>query len=243
MREIVLDTETTGLDPAGGDRVIEIAGIELVNRFPTQRSFHVYLNPQCRMSPEAEQVHGLSDAFLAEKPLFAEKVEDFLGFVGDAVLVIHNASFDVAFLNAEFARTGHKPLGLERVVDTLTLARRKHPGAANSLDALCARYGIDSSHRVKHGALLDAELLAEVYIELTGGRQTGLELEIAGYPSATFSPGTALPAAQRPAALVSALTDDELARHAALVATMGEKAIWRHYLGPPMEPRAAALAG
>ena len=177
MREIVLDTETTGLDHATGDRVVEIGGIELLNRFPTRKSFHVYLNPECRMSPEAEAVHGLSQAFLADKPRFRERVEEFLAFLGDAKLIIHNASFDIGFLNAELSRTGHRPIEPERVVDTLALARRKHPGAQNSLDALCARYGIDNSTRTKHGALLDAELLAEVYVELTGGRQTGLSFE------------------------------------------------------------------
>src|SRR5918993_3548325 len=178
MREIVLDTETTGTDPAAGDRIIEIGCVELVNQFPTGRSFHAYINPQRAVSQGAFNVHGLSEAFLADKPVFAAIAEPLLEFVGDGRLVIHNAGFDVAFLNAEFARTGHPALDMVRVVDTLSLARRKHPGAPASLDALCARYGIDNSRRTKHGALLDAEILAEVYIELIGGKQADLGLAI-----------------------------------------------------------------
>jgi DNA polymerase-3 subunit epsilon len=242
MREIILDTESTGLDHASGDRIVEIAGVELVNRFPTHRSFHIYLNPERRMSPEAEKVHGLSDAFLADKPRFAERADEFLAFVGDATLVIHNASFDIGFLNAELARAGHRPLRFDRVVDTLALARRKHPGAPNSLDALCSRYGIDNSNRVKHGALLDAELLAEVYIELTGGRQSGLVFETAGPAAGMLLQATDRPAAQRPVALLSALTGEERADHTALIATLGDKAIWRDYLEPPLAPKSEALA-
>ncbi|MBV8425716.1 MAG: DNA polymerase III subunit epsilon [Hyphomicrobiales bacterium] len=233
MREIILDTETTGLDHANGDRVVEIGGVELINRFPTNRSFHVYINPERSMSPDAEKVHGLSDNFLGDKPRFAEHVEAFLEFVGDATLVIHNASFDVAFLNAELARTGHPPLRFERVIDTLALARRKHPGAPNSLDALCARYGIDNSNRLKHGALLDAELLAEVYIELTEGRQSGLDFEADGLAAANLEEAALRPPArERPAPLPSLLSAEERASHAAFVATLGEKAIWREYLEP-----------
>jgi DNA polymerase III subunit epsilon len=176
MREIILDTETTGTDPAAGDRVIEIGCVELVNQFPTGRTFHAYVNPQRSVSQGAFNVHGLSEAFLADKPVFAAVAEPLLEFVGDGRLVIHNAGFDIAFLNAEFARTGHPALDMMRVVDTLSLARRKHPGAPNNLDALCARYGIDNSRRTKHGALLDAEILAEVYIELIGGKQADLGL-------------------------------------------------------------------
>jgi DNA polymerase-3 subunit epsilon len=242
LREIILDTETTGLDPATGDRVVEIAGVELVNRFPTSRSFHVYLNPERRMSREAEEVHGLSDAFLADKPRFAERVAEFLEFVGDAMLVIHNASFDIAFLNAELQRTGHMLLRMERVVDTLSLARRKHPGAQNSLDALCVRYGIDNSNRVRHGALLDAELLAEVYIELTGGRQTGLELETAGFMPGASQQASGVPARRRPVELASPLTEMQRASHAAFVATLGERALWRDYLRPAA-PQTSAAAG
>jgi DNA polymerase-3 subunit epsilon len=233
MREIILDTETTGLDPASGDRIVEIAGVELFNRFPTRRSFHVYINPDRPMSPEAEKVHGLSDVFLADKRRFADHVEDLLKFVGDATLVIHNASFDISFLNAELARTGHMPFRFDRVIDTLALARRKHPGAPNSLDALCARYGIDNSNRVKHGALLDAELLAEVYIELTDGRQTGLAFEITGFVEGAAIQATDRQALQRPVPLAPALTEEERAGHAAFLGTLGEKAIWRDYFEVP----------
>ena len=156
----MFDTETTGVDHATGDRVVEIGGIELLNHIPTGRHYHVYLNPERPMSQGAFEVHGLSDAFLADKTVFRAVADEMHAFFGDARLIAHNASFDIAFLNAEFARTGHPSLGLERVVDTLVLARRKHPGASNSLDALCQRYGIDNARRTKHGALLDAELLA-----------------------------------------------------------------------------------
>jgi DNA polymerase III subunit epsilon len=232
MREIILDTETTGLDPASGDRIVEIGGVELLNRFPTSRSFHVYINPERPMPPDAEKVHGLSDVFLADKPRFAEHAEAFLSFVGDATLIIHNASFDIGFLNAELTRAGHPPLRFDRVVDTLALARRKHPGAPNSLDALCARYGIDNSNRVKHGALLDAELLAEIYIELTEGRQSGLSFEIEGVADGSFADAAQRPALQRPAPLAPLLSAGERAGHAAFIVTLGEKAIWREYFEP-----------
>lgn len=176
MREIVFDTETTGLDPAKGDRIVELGCIEMVNRVVTGQTFHAYFNPDRPMPLEAERVHGLSDAFLADKPRFQESVGDFLAFVGDSPLIAHNAAFDFAFLNAELAICGYEPVCHSRMIDTLALAKRRHPGAKLSLDALCIRYGIDRSHRVKHGALLDAELLAQVYVELTGGRQIGLEL-------------------------------------------------------------------
>lgn len=176
MREVIFDTETTGLDPQGGDRLVEIGCIEMVNRVETGRTFHAYFNPERPMAAAAEAIHGLSDAFLADKPLFATRAEELLAFVGDAPLVAHNAGFDFGFINMELDRCGMAPIGRERMVDTVALARVRHPGAKNSLDALCTRYGIDRSHRVKHGALLDAELLAQVYVELTGGRQIGLEL-------------------------------------------------------------------
>jgi DNA polymerase III subunit epsilon len=176
MREIIFDTETTGLDPLSGDRMVEIGCIEMVNRVTTGQTFHCYFNPQRLMPAEAERIHGLSDAFLADKPLFAAKASDFLEFIGDSPLVAHNAGFDFGFLNAELARCGLFAIGMERMVDTVALARVRHPGAKNSLDALCTRYGVDRSHRTLHGALLDAELLAQVYVELTGGRQIGLEL-------------------------------------------------------------------
>ncbi len=176
MREIIFDTETTGLDPKGGDRLVEIGCIEMVNRVETGRTFHAYFNPERSMPAAAEAVHGLSDAFLADKPLFAERAGEFLEFIGDSPLVAHNAGFDFGFVNAELARIGMAPLDKGRMIDTVALARVRHPGAKLSLDALCSRYGIDRSHRTRHGALLDSELLAQVYVELTGGRQIGLEL-------------------------------------------------------------------
>lgn len=176
MREIIFDTETTGLDPLGGDRLVEIGCVEMVNRVVTGKTFHAYFNPQRDMPAAAEAVHGLSAAFLADKPLFAERAAEFLAFIGDSPLVAHNAGFDFGFINAELAAIGMEPVSRDRMVDTVAIARMRHPGAKNSLDALCTRYGIDRSHRTKHGALLDSELLAQVYVELTGGRQIGLEL-------------------------------------------------------------------
>ncbi len=177
MREIIFDTETTGLDPKSGDRLVEIGCIEMVNRVPTGATFHCSVNPDRDMPAEAERVHGISAAFLADKPRFHEKAADFLEFIGEeAMLVAHNAGFDFGFVNAELEMCGLPPLSRERMVDTVAMARMRHPGAKNSLDALCTRYGIDRSHRTKHGALLDAELLAQVYVELTGGRQIGLSL-------------------------------------------------------------------
>lgn len=172
MREIVLDTETTGLDPAEGHRVVEIGAVELLNHLPTGTSFHVYLNPDRSMPPEAFAVHGLSDDFLREKPRFAEIATDFLGFIGQAPLVIHNAAFDMRFLNAELSRAGLGQLAPDRALDTVAMARRRFPGAPASLDALCRRFGIDSSARTRHGALLDAELLAEVYLAMTRGQES-----------------------------------------------------------------------
>jgi DNA polymerase-3 subunit epsilon len=176
VREIVFDTETTGLDPSGGDRMVEIGCIEIFNRIETGRHFHAYFNPEREMPFGAEAVHGLTSIFLSDKPLFPDKVEELLEFIGDAPLVAHNATFDFAFLNFELERCGRSPVSLSRMVDTLTLARTKHPGAKHSLDSLCMRFGIDRSQRIKHGALLDAQLLAQVYVELTGGRQIGLGL-------------------------------------------------------------------
>ena len=176
MREIVLDTETTGLDPLRGDRLVEIGCIEIYNRMPTGQTFHRYINPERDMPAEAFDVHGLSTEFLASKPLFTEVVDEFLEFIADAPLVIHNASFDISFINAELDRIKRQPISRDRLVDTLLLARRKHPGVSNKLDDLCSRYAIDNSRRTKHGALLDAELLAEVYIDLIGARQSQLIL-------------------------------------------------------------------
>ncbi len=235
MREIVLDTETTGTDPGAGDRVIEIGCVELQASFPTGRSFHVYLNPQRPVSEGAFRVHGLSDQFLADKPLFAQVCDEFAAFIAGARLVIHNAAFDVGFLNAEFARVGRPPIDNGLVVDTLSLARRKHPGASNSLDALCNRYGIDNSRRTKHGALLDAEILSEVYIELLGGKQAdlGLSVRTEPEPTATIRLAAAPVASHGPRIYVSRASAEELAAHATFIATMGDKAIWRDYVAEP----------
>ena len=176
VREIVFDTETTGLNPLTGDRIVEIGCVEMVNRVETGRHFHAYFNPERDMPFEAQEVHGLSNLFLSDKPRFAETVEELLAFIEDSPLVAHNAGFDFGFLNFELERCGRPAVGISRMVDTLTLARSRHPGAKHSLDALCVRFGIERSHRVKHGALLDAQLLAQVYVELTGGRQIGLGL-------------------------------------------------------------------
>jgi DNA polymerase-3 subunit epsilon len=226
LREIVFDTETTGLDPAAGHRIVEIGCIEILNAIPTGQTFHVYLDPERDMPEEAFRVHGISVESLIGKPKFAEIADKFLSFVGDAVLVAHNAEFDMRFLNAELAALGFGPLSSERVVDTLTLARRRHPGSPVSLDALCQRYGIDASRRTRHGALLDAELLAEVYAELTGGRQASLLLQTA----TAHAQRTATARAARPAALAPLITAAEWATHAAFVATLGAHPLWRRYL-------------
>jgi DNA polymerase III subunit epsilon len=226
MREIVFDTETTGLDPAAGHRIVEIGCVEILNAIPTGQTFHFYLDPERDMPDEAFRVHGLSIEFLTGKPKFAEVASKFLSFVGDAMLVAHNAEFDMRFLNAELALLGLGPLSHERIVDTLALARRRHPGAPASLDALCQRYGIDASRRTKHGALLDAELLAEVYAELTGGRQASLLLQTA----AVHARRAATARAARPAPLAPLLTAAEWAAHAAFTATLGANALWRRYL-------------
>lgn len=185
MREIVFDTETTGLSPQNGDRMVEIGCIELINRVETGNHFHAYFNPERDMPIEAENVHGLSARFLSDKPLFSHKALDLLEFIGDSPLIAHNATFDFGFLNWELGQCGHPEVGLHRMIDTLAIARKAHPGAKHSLDALCSRYGIDRSHRVKHGALLDAQLLAQLYVELTGGRQIGLLLKTDAADSAT----------------------------------------------------------
>lgn len=229
VREIILDTETTGLDPATGDRIVEIGAVELLNHLPSGRTFHVYINPERDMPREAEAVHGLSSAFLKDKPVFADVAQDFLGFIGEATLIIHNASFDMAFINAELGFLRLPAIPPERVVDTLHIARQKHPGAANSLDALCRRYGIDNSKRTKHGALLDSELLAEVYLELIGGRQTALILEATVIKKAATVVAAQI-AHQRPVPLPSRLTEEERAAHAAFVAALGEKALWKQGL-------------
>jgi DNA polymerase III subunit epsilon len=230
MREIVLDTETTGLDPFQGHRIVEIGCVELINRIPSGQTFHRYLNPQRDVPAEAEAVHGLTADFLRDKPHFAEIVDELIAFVADAPLIAHNATFDFGFLNAELERAGRATLGFERMVDTLLLARRRHPGAGNRLDDLCARYGIDNSRRTKHGALLDAEILAEVYLELIGGRQAqlGLVTVVAtGSDGSRHVNGAARP---RPAPLAPRITDAERSAHLAFRLTLGDKAIWLDYL-------------
>jgi DNA polymerase III subunit epsilon len=231
MREIVLDTETTGLDPLRGDRLVEVGCIELFNRMPTGVTFHRYFNPEREMSAEAFAVHGLSTEFLADKPFFAEVVEEFLEFIADAPLVIHNASFDVSFINAELDRLKRPLILRERLVDTLLLARRKHPGVSNRLDDLCSRYAIDISRRTKHGALLDAELLAEVYVDLIGARQSQLILASESRAIRLDGSGES-PRRQRPIPLVPRITDADREAHRAFVATLGDKPIWNDYLAP-----------
>ncbi len=232
MREIVFDTETTGFDPRTGDRVVEIGCVELVNHIVSGQTFHVYINPERSMPRSAFEVHGLSDEFLADKPKFAEIARDFLDFVGDARLVAHNAEFDFKFINAEFARLGLPALGPDRMVDTLALAKRRHPAGPNSLDALCSRYGIDNSRREKHGALLDSELLAEVYVELLGGRQAALGL-VAEEPGrnrrADGSPASRTGPRVRAVPLAPRLEPEADAAHRAFVAKMGDKALWSEY--------------
>jgi DNA polymerase-3 subunit epsilon len=229
MREIVFDTETTGLDPFQGDRLVEIGCIELVNGFLTGQHFHAYINPEREMPPAAFEVHGLSAEFLKDKPLFADVCEEFLAFVGDAPLIAHNAMFDLGFINAELDRCKRALLARERIVDTLMLARRKHPNGPNRLDDLSARYGIDNSRRTKHGALLDAEILAEVYLELTGMRQA--KLSLVDETSQSVQTGFGISVVQvRATPLVPRVTDAERAEHRAFVATLGDKAIWKDYL-------------
>ena len=231
LREIIFDTETTGLD-SREDRIIEIGGVELVDHFPTGRTIHLFINADGRkVHPDALAVHGISDEQLADKPKFAEVVDEILDFFGDGQWIAHNATFDMGFINAELARLNLPPIAPANVVDTLAIARRKHPMGPNSLDALCRRYGIDNSHRLKHGALLDSELLAEVYIELIGGKQTAL-----GFGGASDTrPGSGNIITQvveivaRPAPLPPRLTAEEAAAHAAMVGKLGDNAIWAKY--------------
>jgi len=232
MREIVLDTETTGFEPAEGHRIVEIGAIELQNHMPTGRTYHQYINPERDMPKEAFEVHGLGDDFLRDKPRFAQVGAAFLDFIGiDSTLVIHNASFDMKFLNAELNWAGLPTLGMDRALDTVALARRKFPGSPASLDALCRRFGIDNSARERHGALLDSELLAEVYLELIGGRQPDFGLSVQSGPQ---RPGQSASddgwtAPRRPVALAPRLTEAEAIAHADFVAGLGDKAIWRRF--------------
>ena len=233
MREIVFDTETTGLSPQTGDRIVELGCVELLNHIPTGRHFHVYINPERDVPSEAFRVHGLSTEFLQDKPVFAKIAQEFLDFIGDAKLIAHNATFDMAFINHELSLLGFSPLNLERVIDTLVLARKRHPFGPNSLDALCQRYGIDNSRRTKHGALLDSEILADVYLELMGGRQTDLGLASdANIDSLNKDPDSPIAhsdAKQRPNPLPDRLDEEILARHAAFMASIKE-AVWSDYI-------------
>jgi DNA polymerase III subunit epsilon len=234
MREIVLDTETTGLDARKGDRLIELGCVELINRVPTGVEFHRFICPEDRpVHPDAERIHGLSTAFLRDKPLFPAVVEDFLDFIGSDTLVIHNASFDIGFINMELERIGAGLVGMDRVVDTLALARRRHPAGPNTLDALCKRYGIDNTKRTKHGAIVDSLLLAQVYVELIGERQATLGLASDPH-SHEVQQGARVSRARykakvRPAALAARLTPSDEAAHLAFVATLGEAALWKRF--------------
>ncbi len=226
MREIILDTETTGLNPLDGDRVVEIAAVELLNGSVTNNNFHVYINPERDMPDSAFKVHGISFDFLSDKPRFGEIVEGLLRFIGDDPIVAHNAEFDLKFINAELTRVGLAALDGSRVIDTLAMARRRHPGASNSLDALCVRYGIDRSRRIKHGALIDSEILAEVYMELKGGRQTSLTFSIQKeIQKVTCAKAPTFRIEQ----LEARLTNDDLADHLRFVETLGGKALWSGY--------------
>ncbi|TDH37817.1 DNA polymerase III subunit epsilon [Pseudohoeflea suaedae] len=231
MREIIFDTETTGLENKN-DRIIEIGGVELENMFPTGRSIHLYINPDGRdIHPDAQAVHGITAEFLADKPVFADVVQEIIDFFDGAKYVAHNANFDMGFVNAEFARLGIPAVDPARVIDTLAIARRRHPMGPNSLDALCRRYGIDNSHRTRHGALLDAELLADVYIEMNGGRQAALGLVNQGdqNPADDEVAVEMVSYGERPAPLPSLLTEDEFVAHEKLIARMGDKALWRKH--------------
>jgi DNA polymerase III subunit epsilon len=231
MREIIFDTETTGLNPAGGDRMVEIGCIEIVNRVETGRTFHAYFNPERPMPSEAEAVHGLSDTFLSDKPRFMEKIDELLEFIGDSPLVAHNAAFDFGFLNHELQRCARDPVCMSRMIDTLTLARSRHPGAKHSLDALCTRFGVDRSQRVKHGALLDAQLLTQVYVELTGGRQIGLSLgsvsAAAEVETAAMSPVERVMRPPRP----HSPSEEERTRHRGFIARLTSP-LWERFLAP-----------
>ena len=229
MREVILDTETTGLDPRKGDRLVEIGCIEIVSRIPTGREYHCFINPERDVPAEAEKVHGLSTDFLKDKPLFRKVAREFLQFIGDDRLVIHNAQFDIGFLNFELERAGLGSIAMDRVVDTLALARRKHPAGPNNLDALCKRYGIDNSKRTKHGALVDSLLLAEVYVELLGERQAALGLQSNGQPTAGSARRGKSVAKQRPQSLPPRLSGNDIADHRAYIDKLGAKAIWLKY--------------
>ncbi len=234
LREIVFDTETTGISHKDGDRVVEIGAIELINRYPTGNTYHQFVNPEGReVHPDAFNVHGISNEFLSDKPVFSEVMEEFLAFFSTGSLVAHNADFDHGFLNAELARQKHPGIDPTRIVDTLQIARRKFPGQKNSLDALCNRFAIDNSRREKHGALLDSELLAEVYLELLGGKQASLTLEPVNRKQVSVSPtgNETITPVTRSVPLASRLSKEDIERHAELVETLGENAIWNKFGG------------
>ena len=227
MREIVFDTETTGFDPASGDRVVEIGCVELINQVPTGNTYHVYINPERDMPEGAFKVHGLSEEFLSDKPKFAEIADGFIEFVGDdGILIAHNATFDMKFINFELKKLSHPAYSNDRVIDTLEIARRKHPMGPNSLDALCSRYNVDNSKREKHGALLDAELLADVYIELMGGKQRGLDFATDEQVAISTQTSSKREAIQRPNPLSSRLTQEASAAHRAFVDDLGPDTLW-----------------
>ncbi len=225
MREIVLDTETTGLDPESGDRIVEIGAVELNGHMPTGRTYHQYVNPERAVPEDAVQVHGLTSDFLRDKPLFRDVAQAFLDFIGEADLVIHNAAFDMKFINAELRWIGMSPVATDRAVDTLEIARKKFPGSPASLDALCRRYSIDNSARTLHGALLDSEILADVYLELIGGRQPDLVLA-SGQTRTSGGRGETWRPQPRPTPLPPQITVDEETAHAEFIKAMGEKALW-----------------
>ncbi len=234
LREIVLDTETTGLDAKNGDRLIEIGCVEIVNRIPTGVEYHAFICPEDKeVHPEAFNIHGISTDFLRDKPLFAAIADELLSFIGDAPLVIHNASFDIGFINMELGRAGRSLIPRDRLVDTLEIARRKHPAGPNTLDALCRRYGVDNSKRTKHGALMDSLLLAGVYVELLGERQTTLELATSGQRAISRS-ATKAAATSRPVPLPTRLSEEDVAAHQAFVDGLGEKAIWKRLTVAPV---------
>ena len=227
MREIVLDTETTGFEPDQGDRIVEIGAVELYNHVPTGRTYHQYINPERAMPQEAFEVHGLGDDFLRDKPVFAQIAQAFVDFIGDAKLVIHNATFDMKFINAELSWLKMRAIPFDQAIDTLAIARRKFPGSPASLDALCRRFGIDNSSRTLHGALLDSEILAEVYLELIGGKQPDFGLNVSQGKSEGLDDATTWRPKPRPTPLPSRLSDSEKAAHAAFVDQLGDAAVWK----------------
>ena len=232
IREIVFDTETTGFDPASGDRVVEIGALELINHLPTDNQFHTYINPQRDMPEGAFSVHGLSEEFLSDKPLFADIAAQFLEFIGDDVLIAHNASFDIKFMNAELTQANLPILSFDRVIDTLALAKKKHPAGPNSLDALCKRYGIDNRMRDLHGALLDSELLAGVYLELIGGRQRTLVLASQETKATARKTIRKRKVLSRPSPLPSRLSEEEKQAHKSFLATFHTETVWNKFSKP-----------